>query len=139
MKPRHLKCHMCNKFGRRGWQHGFCRRHALQRTCRPHLTMQTTGGKDDEKDPPLELKSNLFKEGKPRITSKKSLWQIMAEMDLKRRRLEEAAEELAQAEFQTKAEETRTHWRTLKEHGLSITETHWDEFTTSPEQQVIWD
>ena len=100
--------------------------------------MQTTGGKDDEKDPPLELKSNLFKEGKPRITSKKSLWQIMAEMDLKRRRLEEAAEELARAEFQTTAEETRT-WRTLKEHGLSITETHWDEFTTSPEQQVIWD
>ena len=170
-----MKCHMCGKLGRRGWQSGFCRTHALQRDCRPHMTMQQTKSEEHRNvkckvchkfarrgwqhgycrihalqegyspsssprriEVEVKLKTNTSK-GKQRITSKTSEWQIMAKMDMKQRRQEEAeleAElELARAEVQRVAEH-QTHVLRIRALGLIITETHFDECPTLPEQQV---
>ena len=173
--PSSAKCHICNKLGRRGWQRGFCRTHALQRNCRPFVAMQQTKieelrnskckvchkfarrgwqhgycrvhalqeGYSPSSSPQrieveVTLKTNTS-EAKQRITSKTSQWQIMAKMDRKQRRQEEAeleAElERTQAEVQ-RVEEHQTRILRKRALGLIITETHFDECTTLPEQQV---
>ena len=85
------KCHMCDKLGRRGWQRGFCREHALQEGCSPSSSRSEVESSTEEVpcgefNPPLELKSNQSEGLLQLISSKKQLWQIDAQRQPKKKK-----------------------------------------------------
>lgn len=55
---------MCDKPGRRGWQNGFCRTHALQRGCGPHhRTMQNTAEREEQRNGKCKLCHKFARRG----------------------------------------------------------------------------